>query len=874
MPIRTIQSPGVEFTEIDNTQRAPSITGTNTLVQGYTTNGVPYKPLLIADNQDLLNNYGIPSNEAERYFHYACKEVIDNKGKVWAAKLPYQNVKDQHFSYIPLSFTSPANTETNVELIANDPEGFGGKSETLNSIAAQPEKPITDYYVGTFGEVSNMSLAKVDNLAIRGEAILSDLNGLPSTTEDEDIPSGTNFILVDKSKGSLTGPKERGGKFIVMVDMLDALVAQRSVSSTDGEFLNVVDGLVLPPTAKWVSVDGNIQTIADASHNFTKALSATVGNDSVSRDIAQQFETIEFNSTGDSINTEYKNYTALILCEATVDPNNNGKINISIQEAYFGSLCSDERNSATGQLEYLPLIVNSNSNTIAMYHVITNAGDLAPYQIDTIGENESFVVKDGVFTGTGSDETTNLPAGSQANEVDAVAQVNTVTVDAIASDVVTVTINGTEFSYTSVGVDNDATAASLGALIIDPAVTVGIVSDVITITSATPGVAFTITSTEDIVETVANVEYMEDPDSQSRGAQLVGFSEAEAAKLISSVEMLTDMDIIQSKLDSILDKQVDIVCDAGLSTIAQFINDAPDVDPTTPLLFDPAFDVDDNIAINSPDKVSVWKAVSDKNINFCSTVRKDCMAIVDSPRNLAIRGMEKVLRDTAPSNTFSNSITPQLRFISNLNSSYAAQYANWEKKYDQYSGLEFWMPPSCSVAGIYTRTDIQFNFWSAPSQLNRGVIRGINDLAFQPKTADGDALYTRSINYAKTYSFGGHVIEGQKTTQIKPSAFDRVNVRRLFLRLERETYKTALWFVGELNNEATRRRFINLVSPLFESVKSAGGIEAFKIVADEDNNGPEIRDANELVAQFFVVPAKAIDFIRLFFIAEPSGTAL
>ena len=153
------------------------------------------------------------------------------------------------------------------------------------------------------------------------------------------------------------------------------------------------------------------------------------------------------------------------------------------------------------------------------------------------------------------------------------------------------------------------------------------------------------------------------------------------------------------------------------------------------------------------------------------------------------------------------------------------------------------------------------------SGLNRGVIQGISSLAFQPSNPDADQLYTKSINYAKRFPLAGFVLEGQKTTQVRPSAFDRVNVRRMFLRLERFTYQTSRYFVYEPNNVSTRARLVATLDPIFASYQAQGGILDYKIVCDGSNNTADIIDRNELKVAIFVKPVRTAEFILVDFIA-------
>jgi hypothetical protein len=349
----------------------------------------------------------------------------------------------------------------------------------------------------------------------------------------------------------------------------------------------------------------------------------------------------------------------------------------------------------------------------------------------------------------------------------------------------------------------------------------------------------------------------------SKDAPIMAFTPDEGSPIINGGSVVNDMRLVFDKLSDIDALQLDVIADCGLTTIAQFCDD---VEGGT--IYDPENDVDpDDICITSSAQISTWRAVANEFLNFCQNTRKDCMTILDVPRNMELEGKNKKIRKTKPSNTFTNTIAPQLRFVTGLNSSYGAMYSDWRFAQDPFSGLDIWYPPTLSVAGIYVNSDNVGNFWDAPAGLNRGRIRGISDLAFQPTNKDADQLYTKSINYAKLFPVDGFILEGQKTTQTKPSAFDRVNVRRTFLRLERVTRQTLRFFIYEPNNLATRRRVFDTLNPIFASVKADGGIFDYRIVVDESNNTAESIDRNELNVIVMIKPTRTIEFILVDFVA-------
>jgi len=209
--------------------------------------------------------------------------------------------------------------------------------------------------------------------------------------------------------------------------------------------------------------------------------------------------------------------------------------------------------------------------------------------------------------------------------------------------------------------------------------------------------------------------------------------------------------------------------------------------------------------------------------------------------------------------------------VNSINTNYSAIYGNWVKVYDKFSDNFAWLPASGYAAAIYARTDTNAQPWVAPAGLNRGIINNIIDLGFNPNQKQRDALYTISINPIVLFSGDGFVVFGQKTLQNKPSAFDRVNVRRLFLTLERATQQALKYFVFEPNTDFTRTRLKNTITPIFELAKNTDGLFDYLIVCDERNNTPDVIDRNELAVDIYIKPVKAAEFILVNFIATRTG---
>jgi len=205
------------------------------------------------------------------------------------------------------------------------------------------------------------------------------------------------------------------------------------------------------------------------------------------------------------------------------------------------------------------------------------------------------------------------------------------------------------------------------------------------------------------------------------------------------------------------------------------------------------------------------------------------------------------------------------------NSSYASMYYPWIQIGSPVLGKSIWVPPSVGVSGVYSFNDKVAHPWFAPAGLNRGTIDNAINTERQLLRGQRDDLYNLNVNPIPQFPGQGVVIWGQKTLQKKASALDRVNVRRLLIKLRKFVASTSRFLVFEQNNTKTRNRFLNIVNPYMEQVQSNSGLNAFKIVMDETNNTPDIVDRNILYGQIFVQPTRTAEFIVLDFTVQPSG---
>ena len=247
--------------------------------------------------------------------------------------------------------------------------------------------------------------------------------------------------------------------------------------------------------------------------------------------------------------------------------------------------------------------------------------------------------------------------------------------------------------------------------------------------------------------------------------------------------------------------------------------------------------------------------------------RKDFIVIADPITNIFVQGgvSKNISKEGA---TVSKDIYwPLKNLYATFNTSYITTYATCVKVSDPSSGMFTWVPFSGYAASIMANTDANFQPWYAPAGFTRGVVGNALDIAMYPRQKDRDTLYKSSFNPVAFFPNEGFVVYGQKTLLKKPSAFDRINVRRLFISLEKSTKETLKFFVFEPNTLLTRTRVINTLTPIFENAKNTEGVYDYLIICDERNNTPDTIDANELIVDIYLKPARTAEFILCNFYA-------
>jgi hypothetical protein len=246
-----------------------------------------------------------------------------------------------------------------------------------------------------------------------------------------------------------------------------------------------------------------------------------------------------------------------------------------------------------------------------------------------------------------------------------------------------------------------------------------------------------------------------------------------------------------------------------------------------------------------------------------ATARKDCVAFI-SPAKSDVVGVANAITQTQNVVGFADGLP---------STSYAVIDSGYKYMYDRYNDVYRFVPLNGDTAGLCARTDSVADAWFSPGGFNRGQVRGAVKLAYNPNQTQRDELYKSRVNPIVSFPGQGTVLFGDKTAQAKPSAFDRINVRRLFIVLEKAISTAAKFQMFEFNDEFTRAQFRNLVEPFLRDVQGRRGLTDFSVVCDDSNNTGDVIDRNEFRADIFVKPARSINFIQLNFIATRTGIA-
>jgi len=266
--------------------------------------------------------------------------------------------------------------------------------------------------------------------------------------------------------------------------------------------------------------------------------------------------------------------------------------------------------------------------------------------------------------------------------------------------------------------------------------------------------------------------------------------------------------------------------------------------------------VDISLAITGNADITIQQYVIDNIANS----RKDCVAFISPPSSSVINQAGSEVSNIT---TWTTSL--------GRSSTYVVADSGWKYMFDKYNNVYRWIPLNGDIAGLCVYTDSVRDPWFSPAGYSRGNLKNVVKLAWNPNKAQRDSLYTLGVNPVATFPGQGTVLFGDKTFLNQPSAFDRINVRRLFIVLEKTIASASKLSLFEFNDDFTRNQFVALVTPYLRDIQGRRGITDFRVVCDTTNNTPQVIDSNQFVGDIYIKPARSINFIQLNFVAVRTG---
>lgn len=931
---RTIESPGIEIREIDLSNISTLPIGTNILLQGFAAQGPTSELLNITSKTELEQVYGEPTTPAERYFIQSAKEVLNSPGRLLVNRLPYGNGSGAGTSptrsallypYVPvfqtnapettsatlqtdgfsvaagqISFTLSQSYSAGISVTVS--ESVSAQGTDLSSVTGQflaystnvQDITITD----PAGNTYNQFLTSVENYGtysqfnFKGDFDVDIQNiivryQISGSEYVEPTFNTTSLTLTDLVSSSLLGLSATYYWPEVSSQGGVTYGSNISMSPASSAVQTYLKGFVLGAPALLPNLtEAEVEQLLDGAHyaadnkEYVTADSANIAGANLADDststsslfaLGKKAGMIVLNSNFANTESDYTGYYI------GVNDNNN------ISDDTYDKFKYAYTRTGNGTYKRLSEISNVTLKTNLTGTITENAGSISEvveigpafstayaaasgtqyqhalefslwkfYEDTSETQGNSKVLRSyynvapfvGSFVKNFKDSLNN-PYGGQSEQSIFVEDVYSsagarpwldIRVNPVIKD------NMTESRFVRMWKD-------IATFETDPVVTTTLDSTSITDVSAELTTVFGGSTVKPVDGLFSIGPYA--PTTQDSGKQIGDV----ALKLDRGLALAENIDLIP----------LELVLDGGLSTVNAVMKN--DAESAVRGIYN------DAINFNAVDGAGHqdWLVIFNSLNNFCQQTRQDCMCIVDPLRHIFVQNENTKVIDQK-SKTFSQHIlTPLRNLVNSCNSSYAAIYGNWVRAYDTGTGSFFWAPFSGYEASIMARMDALLQPWFAPAGLNNGIIRNITDIAIKPTQRERDLLYRFGINPITSFPRDGFVVYGQKTLQAKPSAFDRINVRRLFLFLEKATRQIAKYFVFEPNTVFTRTRFVNVLTPIFELAKRNQGVYDYLIVCDERNNTPDVIDRNELVVDIYIKPVRTAEFILINFIATRTG---
>ena len=848
---RTISSPGVNVTETDSTQTPASLGGTSVLVPGFSQFGPSDTVLNVSSMTEFERLYGTPTNAAERYFHQTARAVFNSRSSVLATRLPYgsggglgyaDNVYTALFYPVfPVHEASVAGCfagqegktagESSVTSMSASSAAFGNSSNTAYGVEFARLAPAGVSLSGAANDIIGDQRLTFSNpwasTAAHREGLSAGyIFGKPqlvrmSKEQYQDLQENNftwnNDVYCDQTFSSNKTTWGHAG--IIITNIAKSIINDKY----EGHYLGFTDNSQVNPATDYDSIMKHYtvsETSSDLSlqvptnrRNFPLSGTAT-SNDNSTSELLEEVSSIDLGID------DYNDCLILGIfrMKSTVYSTDTLKLDQTLVETHIGSLDSRRRLQSPAGGQPATFFLGDVEKGSQRVEILVN-----PW---ISFENPTWTHPNG-----------NLPT----------------------KFVRMLTERAKRDSHKPI---LSGSFAAVESTIID------------SLTAGGFGYADSLIPLGDYAK-------------QNNHTKEIGNIPGKLERVFRSIE---NLDLAS----------IDISCEAGLGNIycgSKYNQSSFSLDPAQRDLFDDLavqklgvvdYDDSDNttglyqtkegvVTIDGSgdfaySMITNYKAVADKFVNFAEFNRKDHLFVADGLRNIFVQGENGKVMTFDKRRTFTQWVYWPLRHLfSSYNSSYMTTYGNWAKCYDQITDRQHWCPFSGYAAAAMSNTDAAQGPWMAPAGFTRGRFAGATDLAVIESQKFRDQLYKININPVTGFPNDGFVIFGQKTMQKKPSAFDRINVRRLFLALEKSVRNSMKYYVFEPNTFLTRTKVLNTLTPMFNRIRNEQGIYDYLVVCDRRNNGSSIIDANELVVDIYVQPVRTAETILVNFYATRTG---
>ncbi|MDD4110028.1 MAG: phage tail sheath subtilisin-like domain-containing protein [Clostridia bacterium] len=933
--MRTIESPGVEINEIDVTSNTELPYGTTSLVVGYANQGPTDELLNVRSPEELEQVYGLPENAAERYMYHTARQVLNANGNLLITRLPYGSGDGSGYStkysalvypYIPITtntcgtypvsstsvddkiiytFTAAETglqvTTTNDFAILSSINGF-----TPDQIGISSFSQFT--FEGAISGVASSLTFDITGSTVAGTGGLAGINfyGELKAVEkyDDSVYGPTYYALLSSSSSLATfGAGVLSSSFVACG--LSATVTSATPTSATHFYLGQPIHIALDDDTyfNWLQGGINWKSTVDngvsglMSDNISTILSnvgygALVVVNEAKTTITEQFEGYYIAIADNSKMDKGSNFDSIMNIKSfnqyseendwvTLNPNS---LAFSLTGSYF-----EHSGSISEIVESVPDFDFANSGAGGFGDSIV----LTLFKVRPSIYNQDTRVLDKVLyeTHIGSLDSTRMIQNQNGGSA----------LNFFIEDIVNTKSNNLKvfvnpyISKFSGNWFNSQTQEPIKYVRVVCGERNVLGSDSTDIIGASPA------------EPHGTAELIFDSINSANGLfcatadSLYGMGEStpcqpDKEKFIGNLPRKIEKALRLAENNELL--RIDLVPEGGLGTIWTGmnldINNWPAGTTTRSgvtrikELFDENVYVNGILNSHTFDKDSdgllsqnngsaseasdLYESVASLFVQFCQYTRKDCLSILDPLRYIFVQGNGDVkVMDNKKLNFSQHIFWPLKNLFNGINSSYACTYANWFKVNDTISDRFVWVPSSGYAANLMIKTDTNFFPWYTPAGMTRGILTGLLDIGINPSQKQRDLLYKNGINPTVYWPGDGYVVWGQKTLQRKPSAFDRINVRRLFLWCEKAVMALAKYYVFEQNTVFTRNRLKLAIDPVLSFAKSNEGIYEYMIVCDDRNNTTDVIDRNELIVDVYIKPVRVAEYILINFIATRTG---